>query len=947
MPRVLSVIGGLQSAEDARALTVLWGKSNAGGSAHLLLAHLLDTAAVAELLWDRYLAPSFTDQVDACCHGRGRQFFSLVCGLHDVGKASPAFQGKDAALAQAVRDSGLTWPELTRAGAQRWHHTLAGAHLLRRVLRSAGWSREAIGWVLPLVAGHHGVIPDSSRWADPPERGHTQGLGPWLHAQDALVSAVLDALDLDLRTTQPSTPPSRGVQLALAGSVIMADWIASGDQQFEGIPVLTGISMDGARQRAEAAWSRLGLAGGWRPARLAPGAGLVDRRFGVEARPAQADAVRLAERMQGPGLLLLEAPMGEGKTEAALAAVEVLARRFGASGVFVGMPTQATSDPMFGRVRAWLRSVDPETPLALLHGKRRFNPEWRALLDQVHFSGVDDFGMDDAYGAQAPAGTADRPGEVPAEWFLGRKRGLLVPVAVGTVDQLLHAATRTRHVMLRHAGLAGRVVLLDEVHAYDVYMSQFLFEALRWLAEQRVPVVLLSATLPPVLRAELVRAYLQGASQQVEPDLTGLPDADGYPLAISVCETRDGPSFATTTSPTWRPSTQVVVEVIDESPTADADGVAALVTDAVSDGGCVLVIRNTVARAQQTYLALRRTLDDDVQLLHARLTAGERADRTDRVLALLGRPLEGSSAVRPRRLVVVATQLAEQSFDVDVDLLVTDLAPIDLLLQRVGRLHRHERPEGARPPALRRPRVVVTGMDRSIDGPPRFPGGSRAVYGKHLLLRAAALVVEAADGAGWSVPADVPRLVGRGYSDDPGLPTDWHDAADGARREWDDEQSRRAARAGEFLLAGVKDLGKQTLAGLHERATADLDDDDKVAAVVRDGDPSVEVVLVRRDESDTGYLTLDGRPLGPGGEAVTDAAVTQRVISATIRLPAAGTLTAAALAELRPLPGWTADPWLRRARALVLDRDSTARLGGYLLRYDHDLGLIHEREGRR
>ncbi|MFP5336189.1 MAG: CRISPR-associated helicase Cas3', partial [Actinomycetes bacterium] len=807
------MIGGLHSADIARPLGVLWGKSNAGGSSHLLLAHLLDTAAVAELLWDRYLAASFADQIDACCDGQGRELFSLVCGLHDVGKASPAFQSKDVALAQAVRANGLTWPELTRAGAQRWHHTLAGAHLLRRVLKSAGWGREAIAWVLPLVAGHHGVVPDSSRWVEPPERGHVQGLGAWLTAQDALVAAVLDALHLDLRAAQPSTVPSRGIQLALVGSVIMADWIASDDRQFPGIPALTGVSMDRARQRAAAAWSRLGLAGGWRPDRLAPDDRLVERRFGVAARPAQTDAVMLAEQMEAPGLLLLEAPMGEGKTEAALAAVEVLARRFGASGVFVGMPTQATSDPMFGRVRAWLRSVDPSVPLALLHGKRQFNPEWQTLLDQVRFSGVHDFGMDDVYGMPVPPATSERPGEVPAEWFLGRKRGLLVPVTVGTVDQLLHAATRTRHVMLRHAGLAGRVVVLDEVHAYDVYMAQFLFEALRWLADQRVPVVLLSATLPPALRADLVRAYLQGASRRVDPDLTGLPDADGYPRTTSACNPSGGPSFAVATCTPWRPSTQVSVEVLEEAPAASPDAVARCVTDAVQEGGCVLVVRNTVARAQQTYAAIRRSLGDDAVLLHARLTVGERADRAERVLVQLGRPVEGNRSPRPARLVVVATQLAEQSFDVDVDRLVTDLAPIDRRLQRVGRMHRHDRPEQTRPPALRRPRIVVSGMQRPLGAPPRFPPGSTAVYGEHLLLRAAALVAEAADGAGWSVPADVPGLVSRGYSDDPGLLADWLETANRARERWEAQQMQRTARAGEFLLAGLQELGKRTLAG--------------------------------------------------------------------------------------------------------------------------------------
>lgn len=943
--RVTIVDGGSVETGAVPGVAVLWGKSNAGGEPHLLVAHLLDTAAVAEVLWDRYLAPSFTQQVDASCGGRGRDLFVLVAGLHDVGKASPAFQSKDEVLAQRVRDSGLTWPPLTRTGAGRWHHTLAGAHLLRRALRSAGWSRQSRSWVLPLVAGHHGVVPDASRWSEPPERG-AQGPGRWPAAQDALVAWVAGALELDLKSAEPSSAPARGVQLALVGAVIVADWIASNDQHFPGIAQLDDVSMERSRHRAHEAWRHLGLTGGWRVSRLSSGPGTFERRFGKPPRAAQTDAVALAEQMEAPGLLLLEAPMGEGKTEAALAAVEVLARRFGATGVFVGMPTQATSDPMFTRVRTWLRSVDPDVPLALLHGKRQFNPEWRALLDQGRFCGVDDFGMDDSYGTSAPVAATDRPGQAPAEWFLGRKRGLLVPATVGTVDQLLHAATRTRHVMLRHTGLAGRVVVLDEVHAYDVYMSQFLFEALRWLAQQQVPVVLLSATLPPDLRARLVRAYLQGATRRRDTGVEGLPHTTGYPRATSACVTAEGPSFDVAVSAPWRPSTTVQVQVLDEAPTAGPDDVARLVVEAVTDGGCVLLVRNTVARAQQTYLALRAALGDDVVLLHARLTVGERADRTQRVLDALGPPAAASGPGRPRRFVVVATQLAEQSFDVDVDLLVTDLAPIDLLLQRAGRLHRHDRPPGARPVRVRNPKIVVAGMRRSATGPPDLPPDSEAVYGRYLLLRAAALVTAADGGAGWSVPADVPHLVSRGYGEDPQWPSTWQDAGSAARADWDTAQERRADNAQSYLLGGPSDLSKDTLDGLHARATAPLDDDDAVAAVVRDGEPSVEVVLVQRRE-EGGYLTLDGRSLGPGGEAVSDPSLLQTVLAATIRLPAVKVLTSAAQTELRPLPGWTADPWLGRARALVLDSEYTARLGGYALRYDRELGLLHEREGRR
>ncbi|MGH3833074.1 MAG: CRISPR-associated endonuclease Cas3'' [Pseudonocardiaceae bacterium] len=145
------------SNAENEALSVLWGKSNAHGSMNLLLQHLLDTAAVAELMWDRFLAPVIKNKIDACCEGRGRSFFALVCGLHDVGKASPAFQAKAPALAEPVRAAGLSWRNLDRC-AKGWHHTLAGAHILSRVLPAAGWSAEAVEWVVPLVAGHHGVI---------------------------------------------------------------------------------------------------------------------------------------------------------------------------------------------------------------------------------------------------------------------------------------------------------------------------------------------------------------------------------------------------------------------------------------------------------------------------------------------------------------------------------------------------------------------------------------------------------------------------------------------------------------------------------------------------------------------------------------------------------------------------------------------------------------------
>lgn len=945
-PTVVDV--GIRTESDVNddPLAVLWGKSDAGGAVHLLLGHLLDTAAVAERMWDGYLAPRVRDAVDRCNGGRGRELFSLACGLHDIGKASPAFQSKSPELAAAVQATGLTWSPLTREH-QRWHHTTAGAVIWKRYFTAAGWNTTAVGWTWPLIAGHHGKVP-GARALDltrPRGRANAQGQTPaWIAAQDAVITRVLAELKIDAASVAPSTTPFRAEQLALSGAIIMADWIASNDALFTGLNRPKDISIISARERAERGWAALHLRGGWDPATLPVHEDPVRARFGMTARAAQRDAVSLAERMPGPGLLILEAPMGEGKTEAALACAEVLARRFGADGLFVGMPTQATSDPMYTRVRQWAEQVQPDLPLALLHGKRQFNREWAALTPNVTISGVDEYGCDDDFGASGTGSSDDTTSRAPADWFLAHKRGLLTPLAVGTIDQLLHAVTRTKHVALRHAGVAGRVVLLDEVHSYDVYMSQFLREALRWLSDAGVPVVLLSATLAPAVRRDLVRAYLQGTSQQRDVDIASLPAAAGYPQVTSACWVGGTARFGSAVSVPWRPSADVSVEVLGEGPTDGPEAVVARVTEAVADGGCVLVIRNTVRRAQETYSALRDRLGDDAVLLHARLTAGERADRSERVLDLLGRPGRAKGAQRPHRLVVVATQLAEQSFDVDVDLLVTDHAPIDLLLQRVGRLHRHDRTD--RNQRLSTPHVIVAGLAGGDGAPPRFPGGSSFVYEDHLLLRSAVAVLGAvlgaASGGGWSVPADVPRLVAEVYGGASIVPDTWTEAAEKAHLKADEDASIRAARAAQFLLAGEDKLGTPTLAGLHDLSSnADLDDETRVAAVVRDGEPSVEVVLVRRD--DVGYRALDGTRMGVNGEAVSDADVAELVVRCSVRLPAYGDLTRDALDQLQPLPGWGTHPWLRRARALVLDETGRTTLGRHRLTYDDDLGLVVER----
>ncbi|MEU9338068.1 CRISPR-associated helicase Cas3' [Streptomyces sp. NPDC048290] len=974
-------------------LGLLWGKSEekAGGTMNLLLSHLLDTAAVAECMWDGFLAPATRRMLDEIAGGPGggRRLFAWLCGVHDCGKATPAFQRMWPKGAEAVRAAGLGWSEPAIARC-RWRHDRAGGYLLQGILPKGGWSEEHVAWVWPLVAGHHGAFPD--RAATQPARsarGQLAGSGRWPEVQQALVQRFTDALGFrDLAEVEPGRVPSRAGQLHLSGLIVMADWIASDERHFTGVDVLERVTLQHSRARAAAAWEGLRLRGGW--GRLAePGPEAFGDRFGQDPRPSQRMVMEAARSMEAPGLLVVEAPMGEGKTKAALLAAEILAARFGADGVFVGMPTQSTCDPMFSQVRSWVGRIgaDLDDQVALLHGKRMFNKEWQELLEpdgaaapEDRFGAVDEYGEcqdDDLYGLHG-ADVAVREGvpaqassRGPAEWFLGAKRGLLCPFVVGTIDQLLFAATRTKHVMLRMAGLAGKVVVLDEIHAADVYMSQFLKEGLRWLGQAGVPVVLLSATLPPRQRRELIDSYLAGAVSREEFSAESLPDPLGYPSVTSVWRAPDGSGwrFAVADCAGWRGDLSVAVDFLPETipgpqlpyeqrgvVRAEADAaVAAYLGRELADGGCALVIRNTVDRAQSLYAALRTRFGDDVLLLHGRIAVGPRADRTEECLRLLGAREKDRPSGRPARLIVVATQIAEQSFDVDADLLITDLAPIDLLLQRIGRLHRHE--GTARPGRLGRPRVVITGFDgtgeaASLKRPaPRFLGGSEFIYGRHLLLRAAALLFTATDG--WRVPGQVPELVTLGYSEggDEGegggasgggvdgegrIPRAWREDAEAARLRWEEEQRRRADDASGCLLTRRGDREGTTLSGLHYSSVPGAGRDTDLDAVVRDGEAGTEVIVLMRDGET--YRTLSGRALTVNGD-VPDALL-EDVLGGTVRLPPR--YTAAAALELAPLPGWLGHPRLGYSPALVLDPGRGAVLADRVVRYEKELGLVEE-----
>lgn len=427
-------------------LESLWGKSDAGGLPLPLLQHLFDTMAVAELVWDNLVAPCLQDRIDDVAGQRGRAFYVWLCGLHDCGKASVAFASKDERCWSVVRQSGLSAPPLTSRDRGRWRHEMATARVIVDVLGEHWRGREAVAWVWPMLAGHHGVFHGlenlNPRGKD---RARLHGDESWGAVQEAIVDVVTrHAGYRDVADVEPQGRLVRADQLALSGFIVVADWIASSENYFKGTADFGAVGTEAAATRAQAAWDALGLRGGWGHLPV-PGADPTARFEAVqELRPVQRLVVDAAQTMPAPGLVIVEAPTGEGKTEAAQAAAEVLASRFGADGVFVGLPTQATSDPMFDRVADWLATFGDRLPIALLHGRKVFHDRWRRLAGRSraeHLAGAtsepetDEYGMVDevpsfAGLAEDHADDADELTLTVVEWMLGRHRGLLSPARV-------------------------------------------------------------------------------------------------------------------------------------------------------------------------------------------------------------------------------------------------------------------------------------------------------------------------------------------------------------------------------------------------------------------------------------------------------------------------------------------------------------------------------------
>jgi CRISPR-associated endonuclease/helicase Cas3 len=651
-------------------------------SYHLLAYHCLDVAAVGQqlLLHDpnllRKFFPSdvFKDEPDReqWCVG----IITFLLALHDIGKFSDRFQNLIPELLKELKGYSY-YPPYTV------HHTDMGRLLFEKEIWQKIWESDWFHldpnddrsdwkyvwnpWFFA-VTGHHGIPPEK------PEPPISMLFEDENRQSAILFSEVCAEIFLKTKFLYPLvfsekylSEFSRSSWL-LAGLAVMSDWIGSNNDHFtyNSTPMpLETYWKEYAIPQAEKAIRAFGIL----PGKVSPETGM-HALFPDFPKPTPLQSfAELCEIPFTPQLFIIEEATGSGKTETALVLAHRLMARGLAEGIYFGLPTMATANAMYdrmGKAYGHLFSRDSHPSLVLAHSGSKLSEKFRQSIGYSERS-VSELEHPDEWSASAQC----------TAWLSdSRKKALLAQVGVGTIDQALIAVLPLHHQSLRLLGLSRNILIVDEVHAYDSYVQRVLETLLEFHAALGGSAILLSATLPQAQRQALISAYSSG-------------------LGIDCSEVRQShyPMVTHVTPQTKEPAEypiqrcEMTHRTIEIECTDDPSVIMKHLSKAIEEGGCACWVKNTVDDAIETYQTLSKLFGDEkVLLFHARFTMGDRIKKEKEVLELFGK--ESTPAIRKGKI-LIATQVVEQSLDLDFDLMVTDLAPMDLIIQRSGRLHRH------------------------------------------------------------------------------------------------------------------------------------------------------------------------------------------------------------------------------------------------------------------
>lgn len=569
------------------------------------------------------------------------QVAAFIAAIHDVGKWSPGFLQMCPIWLEQEGLRQIAEREAWEAQKNTRHEKHSQDSIQLLLQNRAIKPSEAKAWSM-IAGAHHGRMHTSENFGN---GDISVFINDW-HEQRHQIIQALEA-EFDTKIPSIGLKKSDAIVLWLMGLASVADWIGSDEKHFL---VDKGWSEKEGKESARLAVESIGLK---KP-------GIIrnvsfEKIFGFKANDLQKKALSVIKK---PGIYVIEAPMGLGKTEAALACAYELMKSDQASGIYFALPTQLTSNRIHSRVSSFIGKI------SMGSDKTRITHA-NAWLEKTYYQ-------------PRPVETLIKRSNSDAtesrDWFASSKRALLANFGVGTIDQALMSVVAVKHFFVRRFALAGKVVIIDEVHSYDHFTGTLIRCLCQELQKLGCTIIILSATLLPDVRNDLI-----GLQEE-------LIQFDNYPLITGKC-TEAPLILQQKATPKPRPKVRIIIKNKEE--------LFIEARKAANSGARVLWVCNTVKSSQDIFSELTKYSNDyEVGLLHSRFPHFIRRKQEEYWMERLGKNSKITVGC-----ILVSTQIVEQSVDIDSDVLISELAPMDMLLQRIGRLWRHliERPAEKRP----------------------------------------------------------------------------------------------------------------------------------------------------------------------------------------------------------------------------------------------------------
>ncbi|MBK1672410.1 hypothetical protein CKO35_03690 [Ectothiorhodospira shaposhnikovii] len=779
------------------AIYKYWGKARPEADAqdfcHLLPYHCLDVTAVADAWWQSspviqrlMLVHGDADPVEI------HAWVLFFVALHDLGKFDIRFQLKSIPALLHLRPEF----DLDSVEPEPYAHGPSGCGWLEHAVPLHSDDRYDCWqpW-MQAVAGHHGDLSSPKIPADPDAdeevcRFDKEARRAWLQS---LARLFLEPAGLSLLDDPPVCPQ------ILAGFCSVADWVGSNADWFEYRDTVHPLQVyweTEAKKRALFALESTGILG------KGPSQGGMSKIF-PDYPPRQIQCL-VDDLPREAGLLLVEGPTGCGKTEFGLAYAAHLLATGVAEAIIFALPTQATANAMLNRMEKVAPNLFPgQKNVVLAHGRASRHEGYMALKEA----------------GRRPTAQGEEDAAVQcADWLAqSRKRVFLGQIGVCTIDQVLISVLAVRHHFVRAFGVRRAVLIVDEVHAYDAYMYGLLTRVLHAQATAGGSAILMSATLPAYQRDLLLDAWGGDVPEQ---------QSSAYPLISWAGRGTPVRYWDLKGEPAHLPESRTVfLECRERVDLRLSDQDIDQVIQAANEGACVAVICNLVSEAQGLWRRLReRSLNVPVDLFHARYLFADRQVIEQRVMEYYGRDRMAAGRI------LVATQVVEQSLDLDFDWLITQLCPVDLLFQRMGRLHRHPRTD--RPAGFEDPRCTV------LLPPDEQYGLHEVIYRYRRVLWRTHRRLQETDRI--TFPDVYRPWIESVYSEEA-----WLDEPEAVVQNWETFQN---SALGKFF--GARQLAEADMMPLQ-------DTDANAAAMTRDGDNGLKVLLLQSMPQGVAYL--DGR----------------------------------------------------------------------------------------